>query len=128
MSAPLLSFFGPSRRLTRRAISAEYAATVTPNPDVAELLNIAPLTGDLTLANPAGTPADGQLLQIVLRQDATGGRAVTLGTAYRLPSSSALVNPLAGTPFGTPQAKSLLAIQYDATDAKWDVVTFIPGY
>jgi hypothetical protein len=65
-----------------RTVSVAYAATVTPNADTTDVLNIGTLTGALLMNNPTGTPVDGQNLRVRFMMDATGSRAVTFDTAY----------------------------------------------
>jgi hypothetical protein len=67
-----------------------FAATVTPNPWDGGDVVVASLTGNLTIANPSfGTDGAsawwqaGQELTFTLPQDATGGRTVSFGTAYK---------------------------------------------
>lgn len=58
-----------------------YAATVTPDPYAYTIAAIT-LTGNITIANPTYAHP-GQELTLVLTQDATGGRTVTFGTAFK---------------------------------------------
>lgn len=113
-----------NKRHTPRVVSVAYAASVTPNADTTDVLKIGALTGPLTLANPSGTPVEGQTLRIRIPQDGTGNRAITLGNKYRIPTSA--TSPLA---FSTAaSAEDKLAVEYDAADDKWDVVQMVPGY
>ncbi len=73
---------GTSGSVASRVTTVAYAATVTPNANTTDLLNIGPLTGALFLANPTGSPADGQNLRIRLSQDSSGSHAVTFDTGY----------------------------------------------
>ena len=59
-------------------IATAYAATVTPDQDVAETHIIGALTGNITIANPT-FPSRGQTLRIIFTQDGTGSRTVTWG-------------------------------------------------
>jgi hypothetical protein len=86
------------------------------------------LTGAYTLANPVPDPgasfADGCRLVWRLQQDGVGGRVVTLGSKFYIPSSA--TSPL---PFSTAaHATDVLAAMYNLADDKWDVVSFVPGY
>ena len=97
-----------------RVTSAAYAASITPNCDTTDILAITgTLTGALTLANPTGTPADGQRMRIRLTQDATG-RVVTLGSAYALPTGDTIPS--------TPNIVIYLGLEYSAAVSKWRVV------
>lgn len=97
-----------------------FASTVATDASVAAVFDLS-LTGNITLANPTNG-IDGIILKWRIRQDNTGGRLVTLGNKFRIPSSAS--SPLV---FGTgATGKDILAAMYDATDDKWDVVSFLP--
>jgi hypothetical protein len=86
------------------------------------------LTGAYTLGNPQPDPgarfADGCRLIWRLQQDGTGGRTVSLGSMFRIPSSG--TSPL---PFSTvPNVFDIIVAQYDAAHGLWQVVSFVPGY
>lgn len=74
-----------------------------------------------TLTDPTN-PTDGQKIEWQLRQDATGGRTLTLGSKFRLNSDigavvlSTAINKL----------DSLVA-QYYLADDKWDVLGLVKG-
>ena len=102
--------------------SVAYAATVTPNADTARNLVIGALTGNLIIANPTGTPVDCQSLRVRVKQDGTGGRTVTLGNAYRLPTGGTI-----DIASGAGKTTRLL-FEYNATDSKWDVIGNLPGH
>ena len=65
------------------------------------------LTGNLTIANPSGL-RDGQVLNFVLRQDATGSRTLTLGSKFKITGGQ----PTAST---AASAIDALSVVYDAT-------------
>lgn len=106
-----------------RATASAYAATVTPNSDITDVLNVGTLTGNLTLANPTGTPVDGQNLRVRMAQDATGSRTVSFGTAYAF-----------GTDVTTsliPSAASVkweMLFTWNATDSKWRATAIVRGF
>jgi hypothetical protein len=107
-----------------RVVAASYGATVTPNADTTDVLKIGALTGNVTIANPSGTPTDRQELSIWVEQDGTGGRTVTLGSQFRIPATG--VSPL---PWSTTASqKDLLVAQWNSTDSKWEIIRFIAGY
>lgn len=66
--------------------SVAYAATVTPAPYSGEFIDVAALTGNITIANPTRYHA-GQAMAVRLRQDATGGRTVTWGSLFAVAST-----------------------------------------
>jgi hypothetical protein len=65
------------RRQTRT-----YAAALTPNPTLGEYVEIAALTGNISIANPTKL-AKGLRLTFRFLQDGTGGRTVTFGSAFK---------------------------------------------
>lgn len=78
--------------------------------------------GNRTLGNPANA-YDGQLLVISVKQDATGGRTVTLDTKYRLPNGTSSLS------WSTTAGRTdHLLVKYDSVDDKFDVLSFAPGY
>lgn len=93
---PVGSFLDLSNRFG--AQSKAYAATITPDPWAGSVVNVAALTGGVTIANPATAPDSaaasvypvGMELVFVLPQDATGGRTVSFGTNYVLAGGTAV--------------------------------------
>ena len=79
------------------------------------------LTANRTISNPAtpsGAAPVGLQYRIVLVQDATGGRVVTWGSAYKIPAS---------TVFGTA-ANSRTVVDFECVgDGNWIMVGFITG-
>ena len=116
-------------------IDANYAATLdidaSRSPNGGSLIiQVGSLTGNITLSNPTN-PTNRQKLEYVFIQDAIGGHTLTLGSKFRLPSSSSLSSPVnsANNPdFTAADAISILVIEYDELDDKWNVVAFVPGY
>lgn len=114
---------------TPRVVSVAYAATITPNADTTDILIVGPLTAGVSLANPSGTPYDGQKIEIRWKQDGTGGRSLTLsGGQLRLPSSSSLSSPISEANFIVASKKTAMLLEYDAADTTWDVRSFVSGY
>jgi hypothetical protein len=90
------------------------AGTVTPNADTNDRVIITAQAADLTLANPSGTPYDGQKIIIRIKDNGTA-RAIGYGSEYR-----ALGVTL---PTTTVISKTLyLGMIRNAADTKWDVV------
>lgn len=75
-----------------------------------------------TLANPTN-PQPGQRVVYEIKQDATGGRAITLGSNFRLGTDIT-----AATLTTTASKTDYLGVIYNATDAKFDVVMLIKGF
>ena len=115
-----------------QTIAAAYAATVAVNaaPSLNLIVGVGTLTGNILLANPTGA-VDRTRIEYVLRQDATGGRTLTLDTLFRFPSSSTLSSPISAVnsgDFAAANKKSRLLVEYDAADNRFDVIAFVPGY
>jgi hypothetical protein len=54
------------------------------------------LGGNRTLANPTGTPVNGQRLQIYITQDGTGNRTLAYGTQWKFPGGAPTLSTAAG--------------------------------
>ena len=106
-------------------VAVAYASTVTP--DLLKgngVFNIGALTGNITIANPTGTPFDGQIIEFRIKQDATGGRTITaMGSAFR--ATSACDNPPALSS-GADKLDRIYA-EWVESDSKWDLVEFNPA-
>lgn len=104
-----------NKRITPRVQSVASAATVTPNADADDMVLITAQAEALTLANPTGTPTEGQKLIVRIKDNLTA-RAISYGSQYR-----ALGNTL---PTPTTLGKWLvLGFLYSVTDTKWDLVS-----
>lgn len=107
-------------------VSAAYAATITPavgTSGASMVYNVAALTGNVTIANPTGTPTDGQSLRLRMIEDATGGRTTSFGTAYAFGTDV----PLSAVPTAA-SAKFEVLFTYYAPDAKWRCVAIVRGF
>lgn len=106
-----------------RVVTVAYASSVTPNADTTDVLNIGTLTGDITLANPTGSPSDGQNLRVRMAQDATGSHAVSFGTAYAFGTdvTTALVPTTASKGFE-------MLFTWNAASSAWRATAIVRGY
>lgn len=106
-----------------RPTTASYAATVTPNVDTTDLLNIGALTGNITIGAPTGTPSDGQTLRIRLLQDGTGGRTVTWNAAFAFGTDvTSAMDPIAAN------SKWERLFSWHAGDSKWRATGIVRGF
>jgi hypothetical protein len=106
-----------------RAVSVAYAATVTPNADTTDVLNIGALTGALSVGAPTGTPVDGQKMTIRLLQDGTGGRVITWNAAFAFGTDiTAAMEPTAAS------SKWERVFEWNATDSKWRNTGLVRGF
>jgi len=97
-----------------RVQSVTSAATVTPNADTDDMVVVTAQAEALTVANPSGTPTQGQGLVIRLEDNGTT-RAITWGDDYRPFDSVTL-------PTATATDINYIACVYNSTDAVWDVI------
>lgn len=110
-----------NKRITARVVALTDAATVTPNADTTDMGVLSTLSQNTTLANPTGTPTDGQRFQ--LRVKSTVARTWTFGSKYR-----------GGTGVPLPSATSggglwdYYGWEYNLADDKWDLLAKSPGY
>jgi hypothetical protein len=74
------------------------------------------LGGNRTLANPTN-PANGQKILYRIRQDATGSRTVSWGSAFRFSGGTA---PTLTT---TANKTDYLTFMYNGADSKWDLIS-----
>lgn len=111
------------KALASRISSATYAATITPNGDTTDIVNVAALTGDIIIVNPLGTPLDGQKLTFRFEQDGTGSRALSWGTAFAFGTDvTAALIPT------TASAKWRMIFQYYSVNSKWEAVGIARGF
>lgn len=94
--------------------SVASAATVTPNVDTNDMVIVTALAEATTLANPSGSPSQGQGL-IVRIKDNGNAFGITYGSQYRavgveLPTAT------------IPDMTIYLGCIYNTTDTKWDVI------
>lgn len=84
---------------------------VTPNCDLSNVFYVA-LTENVTINAPTN-PRSGQVINMILKQDATGGRTVTFNSIYTFSGG--------GEPTATSAANAvdMVSCQYDATNLKW---------
>jgi hypothetical protein len=89
------------------------SATVTPNADTDDVVLITAQAAGLTLANPSGTPGQGQAMMIRIKDNGTA-QAISFGTQYRAFGSA--------LPTTTTLSKTMyIYMVYNSTDTKWDV-------
>lgn len=83
-----------NKRITKRVQSVSDAATITPNADSDDAVDITAIAQAFTIANPSGTPTNFQTLLIRIKDNGTA-RAITWGSGYvaggvSLPSTTIL--------------------------------------
>lgn len=99
-------------------------ATISTDCSLGDIFTVT-LGGNRTMANPTGmTPDDdGRRLEYRVKQDGTGNRTLTWGSAFRYCTDVAL--PTLST---TGNKIDRLLFEYHATDGKWDCLSVARGY
>jgi hypothetical protein len=77
-------------------------------------------TANFTLANPTN-PTDGQVIHLRITQDATGGRTMTLGTAWSAGPNTVTLSTAAN------KIDHLVAM-YHSGASKWHITGFVAGF
>lgn len=114
----------PSRTAAvETVVSVPYVASFTPDGGFGALVTFdILLTGNITIANGQNF-ADGQRFVLRLRQDGTGGRSISFGSAYRGSSDTALPSTT-----GTASATDYFAFRYNAASSKFDFMAPNKGF
>lgn len=107
---------------SKRIITLTDGATITPNAGTTDVGRVT-VAGNRTIANPSGTPVDGQLLILEITQDATGSRNVSWGSNYQF--SADIGTPTLSTAANTTDA---IGFAYNATAGKWRVMALNRGF
>lgn len=103
-------------RTKPRVSNATTTATLTPNINSYNHYYLTAQASALTIANPTGTPNNGDIIIIEIKDNATA-RAITYGTAYTNISG---LDALTTT---TISKWSVLGIRYNSTAAKWQILS-----
>lgn len=107
--------------LVPRVQSLTDAATITPNADNTDLGLVTTLSQNSTIANPTGSPVDGQ--RLVVRIKSTSIRTLAFGAQFR--GGVTLALPSATT--GSAKTDYLIFI-WNAADSKWDIFQSLLGF
>lgn len=106
-----------------QSTTVPFAATVTPNVDTTDVLNVGVLTAAITIAAPTGSPVDGQELHVRLVQDGTGGRVITWNAVFAFGTTFT-----AASIATTANAKAVAVFEWVAVDSKWRCVQTAVGF
>lgn len=100
-----------------RVYSVTSITTLTPDIDTYDLFEITAQAAGITIANPTGTPSNGNGFVIRLTDNGTA-RAITFGAMYRAFGSA--------LPTTTTINKTMyIPVVYNSTDLKYDVFSVI---
>jgi len=102
-----------NKRITKRKQTVASSATVTPSWDNDDIVTITAQAVGLTLANPSGTPTDGQAIVIRILDNGTG-RTIAYGNQYRAIGVTLLTTT-------TASKTSYLGGFWNAADSKFDI-------
>lgn len=97
------------------------AATIAVDASLGRIFKVT-LGGNRTLANWTNAPSQKAKFIFAIRQDATGGRTLSLDTKYR-----DLTNGAINSPTTTANKENYYGIVYNPTDDKYDIVAFAAG-
>jgi hypothetical protein len=101
-------------------VASGTSGTLTPNGDTTDLYEAEGLTGAITLAQPSGTPVDGQKLMIRIKDNGTA-RGITWTT-----SAGAFRAVGITLPTTTVISKvTYVGCVYNSTDSFWDAVATV---
>jgi hypothetical protein len=97
-------------------------ATLTPNLASGDTFTITAQAAGLSVANPTGTPVNGQKMIIRIKDNGTARAITWSGTQYRASSDLAL-------PTTTIINKTMyLGFIWNSTDSKWDMIAFLNNF
>lgn len=109
-----------------RVNAIAFSATITPNANTTDVVNIGQLTGAMTVLTPSGSPVDGQILRLRVIIDAST-RVLTLDTggagkfAFGTDITAAMI-PSAGT------SKFEIVTMWNTADSRWRVTGIVRGF
>ena len=103
-----------NKRITPRVLSTTSTSLLTINSDITDQYNITAQAIGLTIANPSGTPTDGQKL-VVRVKDSGIAQAIGFGGIFRIVGTTLPTTTVVGK-------TTYIASIYNAADTKWDVV------
>lgn len=107
---------GKSVRLKPRLVTAASSATLTPDIDTANVYELSAQAAGLTIANPAGTPNDGDVLIFRIKDNGTA-RAIGFGNAYVNVSGLDIITTTVINKW------TYIGIQYNLAAAKWHLIS-----
>ena len=109
-------------RLDPTTTTTASTATLTPNISVGDTFTVTAQAAALSVANPTGTPVNGQKMIIRIKDNGTARAITWSGTQYRASSDLAL-------PTTTIISKTMyLGFIWNSTDSKWDLLAFLNNF
>ncbi len=108
-----------NKRIQVRVVALTDAGTITPNADTTDQGNILTVSQTSAIANPNGTPTDGQLLKLRVKSAST--QTISFGTQFRA-TATALPTATAGS-----AQTERWVFEWNAADSKWDCLSTNAG-
>ena len=93
------------------------SSTVTPNANSDDNIHVTALAVSSTIANPSGSPSDGQIINLRIK-DSGVARTIAWGTIYRALGAALPTTTVAGK-------ELYICIVYNTAATKWDVLPSI---
>ncbi len=110
------------KRLNPTTTTTASTATLTPDISAGDTFTITAQAAALSVANPTGTPVNGQKMIIRIKDNGTARAITWSGTQYRASSDLAL-------PTTTVINKTMyLGFIWNSTDSKWDLLAFLNNF
>ena len=110
------------KRLNPTTTTLTSTATLTPDISVGDFFTITAQAVGLSVANPTGTPVEGQKMTIRIEDNGTAQAITWSGTQFRASTDLTL-------PTSTTATKTIyLGFLYNSTDTKWDLVSKINNF
>lgn len=110
------------KRLNPTTVTTASTATLTPDISAGDQFTITAQAAALSVANPTGTPVNGQKMMIRIKDNGTARAITWSGTQYRASSDLAL-------PTTTVINKTMyLGFIWNSTDSKWDLLAYLNNF
>lgn len=114
--------WGDESGVAARVVALVDAAVIAVDCDTTDIGTVT-LADNRELGAPSGTPIDGQLLEIRVKQDVVGNRTLAYNAIYRFGSD--ILEPTLTT---TGDKTDRLLFEYEAAGVKWDLIGLARGY
>jgi len=110
-----------NKRITKRVGTTASSSSLTINTDSYDIYTVTALAVNMTVNAPSGTPTEGQSLIIRIKDNGTS-RTLSWNAIFR-------ASPDVPLPTATIIGKTMyLGFIYNATDSKWDFVSYLDGF
>lgn len=103
-----------------RTSTVTSTASLTPNPDTYSIYDVTAQSGALSIVNPSGTPKNGDVLILRIKDDGTS-RAISWGANY------SNISGLADLTATTTSKWHVVGIMYNSTTTNWQIVSITTG-